>query len=199
MELQQGKGVENLLIGNVDLKKLEQNKALRLDLPKTIQSTREALAARLSSYMNAVRQAQPEDYNPSNPKKAFGKNLLADLDATLGNLSDMEDGRYELRFYSAKDTPLDYFGSFDCWVEIFDTLENRVITDYKIDITSNPEKKVPANLANEVLYFNDNKYLDISSGKEKIDRRFFESPEYKELVLLVVKYFRHTAKLKLAA
>ena len=146
--------------------------------------------------MTKVRCDQREK-NPSNPKGILGRNLIMDVDGAMGCVCDINDGeKYDLRFYSAVDTRLDYFGGFDFWIELYDLEKNIPIADYKIDFTSNPNKTVPldSDLADAVLYFDDN-YLD-SDFKGEINPRFFESDEYKLLVELAAIRLSERAHIK---
>jgi len=160
-----------------------------------IGTIRGRVARTLPFEMDRVRKDQAET-KPHNPKGYFGKNLLKDLDVALGGLEDIEDGRYELRFYSARDTLLDFGGSFDCWVEIYDLAENKVLADSKIDVTANPTKKVPKHLADIVLYCDSSYINDDVPGR--IEARFFSGPEYKHLVEVSARLLASRAHLPLA-
>lgn len=178
LSMHEGKNIEKVLVGEVGHPVPE--KAFQQEVFRSgIDGVRRQLVRVLPSEMDKVRKDQAEK-NPSNPKNRFGKNLLADLDEAMGGLSDLDEGRYELRFYSAKDTFLDYAGSFDCWVEVYDTEKSKVLADYKIDVTTNPNKNVPRRLANAVLYCKPDYINDEISGR--IDKKFFEDREYKVLV-----------------
>ncbi|MBN2096240.1 hypothetical protein JW752_02455 [Candidatus Peregrinibacteria bacterium] len=193
MRLQEGKNIETLLAGRVQnpLSEAEYERQIQeLGLP----AIRRRLSQTLNAEMAKVRRNQKEK-NPSNPKGLFARNLLMDLDESLGFICDMADGeKYDLRFYSAVDTSLDFSGSFDCWVELFDLEKNIPLADYKIDITTNPNKVHPSNLADAVLYFDDS-YVD-PDFKGEIDPRFFESDEYKTLVELAALRLAQRANIK---
>ena len=178
MYLQEGKNVEAFLAGKVE-HPLDEAKFMR-EIRGGVGRLRRLLKRTLKSTMEQVRRDQKEK-NPSTPKSYFAKNLVADLDEALGSITDIEDGeRYDIRFYSAVGTKLDFSGSFDCWVELYDKKKKKVLADVKIDITTNPNKKAPSNLADIVLYFNDN--LVDPYAKGQIEPRFFRSFEYKNLI-----------------
>lgn len=178
LSLHEGKNIEKLLVGEVK-NPLSAASYREQVLRHGIGNMRQKTIRLLRSEMQRVRMDQA-DKNPSNPKSHFGKNLLSDLDEAMGDLSDLEDGRYELRFYSAKDTLLDFAGSFDCWVEVYDLVDGKPLADFKIDVTTNPNKKAPANLADTVLYC-DTRYIN-DDVPGRIEKAFFSDPEYKSLV-----------------
>ena len=138
------------------------------------------LRPQLDMVMERVRKYQLD--NPRDPKKnLFARNLLSSIDESLDDVCDIDDGeRYDLRFFSSADTILDYAGGFDCWVELVDLKIDRVLKTVKIDITINPEKHSPGQMADAVLYV-DPKYAD-ASAKGKISPDFFQSNEYIKLV-----------------
>jgi hypothetical protein len=175
MYLEAGKQIEKLLVGEV-LHPLPTNKeAVRSEVLKF----RERFGRNFEQKMDVVRLDQKES-NPGNPKALFAKNLLSDLDEAMGNISDIEDGRYELRLYSSLNTALDHDHKFDFWVELTDTLENRTIANFKVDLTINPEKYFPAGDADMVYYFNEKYHDDDKRGH--MDIAYREDPEYKKLI-----------------
>ncbi len=191
LSMHEGKNIEKVLVGEVAhpvSEKAFQQEVFR----SSINGVRDQLVRILPSEMEKVRKDQAEK-NPANPKGRFGKNLLADLDEAMGGLSDLEDGRYELRFFSAKDTLLDYAGSFDCWVEVYDTERSKVLADFKIDVTTNPNKKTPLRLANAVLFCNERYINDEIPGR--IEKSFFEDPEYRSLVDTAARFLAERAKI----
>jgi len=160
-------------------------------------AVRKRLAQTLNEEMAIVRRDQKEK-NPSSPKGILGRNLIMDIDEAMGDVCDINDGeKYDLRFYSAVDTRLDYAGSFDFWIELYDLEKNIPVADYKIDLTTNPNKVSPSNLADAVLYFDD-KYIN-SDFKGEINPRFFESDDYKLLVELAAQRLAERAKIRLPA
>ena len=192
LSMHEGKNIERVLVGEVSHPVPE--KAYQQEVFRSgIDEVRRQLVRVLPSEMDKIRKDQMEK-NPSNPKSRFGKNLLADLDEAMGGLSDLEDGRYELRFYSAKDTFLDYAGSFDCWVEVYDTKLSKVLSDFKIDVTTNPNKHVPQRLANAVLFCNERYINDEIPGR--IEKAFFDDPEYKSLVDMASRSLRVRADIQ---
>ena len=192
LSMHEGKNIEKVLVGEVSHPVPE--KAYQQEVFRSgIDEVRRQLVRVLPSEMDKVRKDQMEK-NPSNPKSRFGKNLLADLDEAMGGLSDLDDGRYELRFYSAKDTFLDYAGSFDCWVEVYDTKLAKALADFKIDVTTNPNKRVPQRLANAVLFCNERYINDEIPGR--IEKAFFDDPEYKSLVDMASRSLRVRADIQ---
>lgn len=191
LNLREGKNIEKLLVGQVKHPISEESYHQQV-LRHGIANVRQKTARLLHLEMDYVRQDQTEK-NPSNPKSHFGKNLLSDLDEAMGNLSDLKDGRYELRFYSAKDTLLDFAGSFDCWVEVYDLVDDEPLADFKIDVTINPNKKIPSNLADTVLYC-DARYIN-DDVPGSIEREFFADPEYKSLVEMSARLLTERAHL----
>ncbi len=157
-------------------------------------AVRNRLKQTLGQEMAKVRRDQKEK-NSSNPKGILGRNLIMDVDESMGFVCDMKDGeKYDLRFFSAVDTRLDYAGGFDFWIELYDLEKNISIADYKIDLTVNPNKINPSGLADAILYFDDN-YID-PDFKGEIDPRFFESDEYKSLVELAARRLAERANIK---
>lgn len=191
LSLHEGKNIEKLLAGEVK-HPISEETYRELVIRNGIANMRQKAIRLLHSEMQRTRMDQA-DKNPSNPKSHFGKNLLSDLDEAMGYLSDLEDGRYELRFYSAKDTLLDFAGSFDCWVEVFDLVEGKPLADFKIDVTTNPHKKAPANLADTVLYC-DTRYIN-DDVPGRIEKAFFADPEYKSLIEMSAKLLAERAHL----
>lgn len=185
MRLQEGKNIESLLAGRVKHPFPErefEHTIKKMGFP----AIRKRLSQTLASQMSKVRHDQKEK-NPSNPKGIFARNLIMDVDEAMGDICDVNDGKkYDLRFYSAVDTELDFVGSFDCWVELFDLEKNIPVADYKIDITTNPNKTNPANLADSIFYFDDDRYVD-PDFKGEIDPQFFQSSEYEVLVELAAR------------
>jgi hypothetical protein len=192
LNMHEGKNIERVMVGEVKHPVSEKRYQDHV-LKHGIHETRRQLTQVLPLEMEKVRKDQAEK-SPSNPKVAFGKNLLADLDEAMGGLSDLEDGRYELRFYSSADTVLDYAGSFDCWVEVYDLEKNKVLADFKIDVTSNPDKKAPRNLADSVVYCDQRYINDELPGR--IEKKFFEDPQYKEAVRLASEILKERAKIQ---
>ena len=187
MHLREGKNIEKYFAGQVeDSVKVPERQVEQASVSGMIGKIRSWLRVNLQSQMDEVRNGQKEK-DPSNPtKNYFAQNLLADLDERLGNISDIgEEQRYDLRFYSAVDTILDYAGGFDCWVEIYDLQDKKVLKTVKIDITSNPEKHFAGGMAERVLYV-DPKYID-PKARGKISPDFFEGTEYINLLNAVSK------------
>ncbi|MBI5422344.1 hypothetical protein HZA44_04390 [Candidatus Peregrinibacteria bacterium] len=191
LSLHEGKNIEKLLVGEVK-HPIPESAYREQVLRYGIGNVRQKTLRLLHSEMQRARMDQAEK-NPSNPKSHFGKNLLSDLDEAMGNLSDLEEGRYELRFYSAKDTMLDFAGSFDCWVEVYDLVDNKPLADFKIDVTTNPNKKAPAHLADTVLYC-DTRYIN-DDIPGRIEKAFFTGPEYKSLVEMSSRLLKERARL----
>lgn len=182
MEIQVGKNIEKYFAGGVKKEVTVPSRTVESAFNAgKIGALRKRLKSTLSDEMNKVRANQMEK-SPSSPlNNYFAKNFLADLDAELGDISDIgEDQKYDLRFYSASDTSLDYLGGFDCWVELYDLEKGKVLKTIKIDITSNPNKQFPGQMADIVLYV-DPKYLD-AKAKGKISGNFFDSKEYGKLL-----------------
>jgi len=75
---------------------------------------------------------------------------------------------------------LDYAGGFDCWVELFDLEQEKILETIKIDITSNPNKYISGHMADIILYVNP-EYLN-PKAKGKISPNFFKSKDYKLLI-----------------
>ncbi len=194
MRLQEGKNIESLLAGKVKHPFPER------EFERVIQETgfpaiRKRLFQTLADQMSNVRHDQKEK-NPSSPKGIFARNLIMDVDEAMGDICDVNDGKkYDIRFYSAVDTELDFVGSFDCWVELFDLERNIPVADYKIDITTNPNKSNPANLADGILYFDDDRYVD-PDFKGEVDPQFFQSPDYEALVELAARQLAERAHIK---
>ena len=187
MHLQEGKSVEKYCAGETaDSVRLTNEQVKQMKSSDNVRRTRAFLRSNIFDEMNKVRSAQTEK-DPSNPKiNIFAQTFLYDLDDALGNISDIgDDQKYEIRFYSAVDTILDYGGSFDCWVEIYDLQNKKVLKTVKIDITSNPEKQFPGGMADIILYF-DPKYLNARS-KGKISPDFFQDTDYKNFLRAVSK------------
>ncbi|MBU1017709.1 hypothetical protein KKA33_01635 [Patescibacteria group bacterium] len=194
MRLQEGKNVEGLLAGRVEHPFSEADHAREIR-EWGFPNLRKRLSRILKHEMSRVRRDQKEK-NPSTPKGIFARNFIMDLDEKMGSICDINDGKkYDLRFYSAVDTRLDFTGKFDCWVELFDLEKNATVADYKIDITTNPNKIDVQNYADTVLYFNDDKYVD-PDFRGEIDPRYFESDEYKTLVELAAFRLAERAKVK---
>jgi hypothetical protein len=175
MYLEAGKQIEKLLVGEV-LHPIPTN---RETVRSEVSKFRERYGRNFEQKMDVVRMDQKES-NPSNPKALFAKNLLSDLDEAMGNISDMADGRYELRLYSSLNTVLDHDHKFDFWVELTDTLTNKTIANYRIDLTIDPEKYFPAGDADIVYYFNDKYHDDEKRGH--MDIAYREDKEYQKLI-----------------
>lgn len=193
MQLREGKNIESLLAGKVKnpIKEDSYRSEVR---QKGINNLRRELERVLDNEMDHVRKDQMDE-NPSNPKSYFAKNLLSDLDEAMNFILEVEDGeRYDLRFYSANDTRLDYLGSFDCWVELYDLKEDKPLANFKIDLTTNPNKQFPSNFADGVFYFNSN-YLD-EEAKGKISPKFFEDPEYKSFLVQMADIIKKQANIQ---
>jgi len=144
----------------------------------------------LDKKMQAARQGQAET-NPSNPQRTFPKNLLSDLDEKMGVL-DVQDGeKYDLRFYIASGTILDFAGSFDCWVELYDLEKGKSVADVKIDIKTKPGAN-PHNLADIVYYFDSNKYL---KEYDKVDMGYRQDAEYSGMLREAASILMRRAKI----
>lgn len=121
----------------------------------------------------------------------FARNLINMIEEKLG--IDEEDEVFEVRFYSsAKDMMLDYVAGIDCWVELYDKIQNKVISCYTIDLTYNPEKmemsadyhgsRPKAPLGDHVYSYDPNKVYIDDNGKERIDRSLFSDADFQYLV-----------------
>lgn len=175
MHLEAGKQIEKLLVGEV----LNPIPGEKEQIQSAIAEFRGKFGRNFEQKMNVVRLEQKEK-NPSNPKALFAKNLLHDLDEAMGDLTEIENGRYDLRIYSSIDTVLDHDHKFDFWIEIVDTLKKKTIANYRVDITIDPGKYFPQGNADAVYYFNE-KYND-DEKKGKLDFAYREDGEYQKLI-----------------
>jgi hypothetical protein len=202
MELQEGKNIEKLLVGGVK-HPLSNRQFQELvfreghgDAEEGLRTIRKDVKNRIGTLMEQVRLDQIETDPSSHLKRAFANNLLNDVDLEMGELENIEDGRYKLRLFSTSDTLLDYAGSFDCWIEVFDQQVNQPIADYKVDIKTRPNEKSKY-LADAVFYFDPKFQNDELKGK--IDPRVFQEPGYKYLVKNVALALTNRSKIRQAA
>ena len=138
-----------------------------------------------------MERLRKEQVTRTGLQSLFARNLIAMLEEKLG--IDEDDEIFEVRFYSsAKDKMLDYVGGIDCWVELYDKLQNKVVSYYTIDLTYDPKKMElspdyqgsrPKTPLSDTTYFYDPEkvYID-DDGKEKISRSLFDDLEFRSLV-----------------
>ncbi len=193
MELKEGKNIERLLAGTVNHPISEEEYRREVVSAGGLDAYREQLMRVLDQEMEKVRNDQT-DSRPWGPKAHFAKNLLADIDLELEDITEIDDGeRYELYFYSSVDTKLDYVGGVDCWIDLLDKKQQKFLGFYAIDLTINPEKYREGLLADGIFYFKPD-YLD-EDVKGKIDKALFHDPEYKFLVKRCAQALRERVKI----
>ena len=96
------------------------------------------LRRNLKPLMQKTREAQRDD--PTYPERPFMKRFLNDVEDGLAKRFNLP-GSYEVRVYSTVDTVLD-LGGIDFWIELYDSDKNKVLSDYKIDLKSNPNGRM---------------------------------------------------------
>lgn len=129
------------------------------------------LRANLTRIMQDVRDHQSDD--PSFPKRPFLRRLLSDVEDALARNFDLP-ADYMLRIHSAVDSILD-LGGIDFWVELYDEEDGKVISDYKIDLKSNPHK--PMGKMADYLY-----YCDEEIASKEDPKAIFDTSDYRDLV-----------------
>lgn len=175
--MQNGKFLEGALLGRPKEVISNQKHA-------TVRETRHWLKKNLDSVMHQIRSRQVED--PSMPKRPFMKNLIMDIDEALEPSLDTE--RYEVRIHTAVDTVLDHAGGVDFWVELYDTKNEAVLSDYKIDLTANASKYNPGQLADAVYYY------DVDKSDLNGDKSMYSESDYKGLVSMAANALFNKAK-----
>ena len=173
-----GKFLEGALLGR------PKENSLLAEKENSIKTSRDWLKKNLDSVMHQIRSRQVED--PSMPKRPFMRNLIMDIDEALEASIDTE--RYEVRVHTAVDTILDHSGGVDFWVELYDTQSGAVLSDYKIDLTGNPDKFIAGQLADAVYYYDTNK-SDLNGEKS-----MYAEQEYKDLVFMAANALFNKAK-----
>lgn len=194
MDIREGKNIERLLAGSVKHPVSDEMLRRNAEKHRGINNLRRNILHTLGKEMDMVRSDQKEK-NPANPKGVFAKNLVADIEFALEDITDIDDGeRYEVRFYSSVDTNLDFTQSFDCWVEIYDKKYNKTAADFKIDLTTNPNKHAPRNSADYVYLFSPD-YVDIDY-KGEINPEVFKTASYLTLTERASNVLRERSKIK---
>lgn len=194
MDVREGKNIERLLAGRVNHPVSDQELKGNAEKHRGINNFRRKILNALGKEMNLVRQDQAEK-NPANPKGVFAKNFVADVEFALEDITEIDEGeRYEVRFYSAVDTNLDFTQSFDCWIELFDLKHNKTVADFKIDLTTNPNKHAPRNSAEHVYYFSP-EFVDVDY-KGEINPEVFKSASYSTLTERASAVLREKANIK---
>lgn len=191
MKLKEGKNIERMLAGTVNNPISKEEYMRKVVAAGGLEAYRQQLMRTLNQEMEEVRKDQT-DSKPWNPKAYFAKNLLADIDLELEDITEIDKGEhYELRFYSSVDTVLDYGGGFDCWVELFDKKKKKSLGHFLIDLTINPNKIMPEYLEDTIFHFD---YLD-EDAKGKIDPAMFDHIDYKTLVKKAAKVLKQRVKI----
>lgn len=143
--------------------------ALELDQFRSIDEVR----ANLTRLMANIRGRQVDD--PSAPRRPFLKNLLSRLEDHLKKNFNLDPRFYKVRVFSAVDTVLDKNG-MDFWVELVDVRRKVVLSDYKVDLTSNLGKSKARKLADSLYYYDSR--LEELEGMQAL----YKAPDFKALV-----------------
>jgi|GEM_PF-5660555 len=130
------------------------------------------LRQNIGTIMQQVRESQRDD--PSFPKRPFLRRLLTDVEDALSKQYDLPSD-YAVRIHSALGTVLD-LGGVDFWVELYDEDKDRVLTDYKIDLKSNPEGQM-GRMADYLFY------CDEAIASNSDPKAIFGTQDYKDMVL----------------
>lgn len=125
----------------------------------------------LKQLMQQTRENQTD--NPSYPKRPFLKQLLNDVEDNLATQYNLP-GSYEVRVHSTVDTALDLAG-IDFWVEIYDEDKDEVISNFKIDLKSNPQGTM-GRMADHLYY------CDEKIASDEDPKAIFAEEDYKNLV-----------------
>jgi hypothetical protein len=198
MELQEGKGIEKFLIGQVR-NPISQREWQRLAFEKGkgsaehgIYSYREKFkkSLGLALGMDDIRKNQEvyvdekgkrHEADPSEPHRAFANRLLLDIGDALEAEIGGEDSRYAPRFFTTVGSEIDYSVKVDCWVELFDKEAAKPVADFKIDLKTYPGE-LPGELADAVYYFDKKFIVQDENGHDKLDRAVYQDGNYKDLV-----------------
>lgn len=165
--MQEGKFLEGALLGQTRVQKTGLPIREAMKDGKLIP----LLKKNLKALMQQTREGQMDD--PTYPKRPFMKKLLNDVEDEIARRFDLP-GSYEVRVYSAVGTALD-LGGIDFWIELYDSETDKIISDFKIDLKSNPHGRM-GRMA-DYLYYCDDK---IASSEDR--KAIFEAPDYKDLV-----------------
>ena len=155
----------------------------------------------LEKELNRVSKQQVRTKTSQVPQSVFAQKLIKELEDQLG--IDTNDENFEVRFNSSVgDKMLDYVGGIDCWLEIYDKRQKKVIDYFTIDLTYDPNKgeknenyhgNKPKAPLNDHVYYYDPSHVHIDGkGNEIIDEDLFNDSDFERLVHITTKEFEPT-------